>query len=58
MLNFIFLGKDQELVSQPHFMYNFSKKCFSSYILLTDRFIVWLSVPLEILDNMCIAIVY
>ena len=38
MLDFNFSEKGLGLVSPPHFVYDFSKKkCFSSYILLTDQ---------------------
>ena len=34
--NFDFLEKGLGIVSPSHFVYEFSKKCFSCYILLTD----------------------
>ena len=37
MLNFDFLEKGLGIVSLPHFVYDFSKKCFSCYIVLTDQ---------------------
>ena len=37
MLNFDFLEKGLGTVSGPHFMYDFSRKCFPCYILLTDQ---------------------
>ena len=38
MLNFDFLEKVLEIVSQPHFAaYDFQEKCFSSYSLLTGQ---------------------
>ena len=37
MLNFDFLEVDLGIVSPPHFGYDFSKKCFSCYVLLTDQ---------------------
>ena len=37
MLNFNFSEKGLGLVSQPHFVYDFSRKCFSCYILLPDQ---------------------
>ena len=39
MLNFEFLEKGLGIVSPTHFLYDFSKekKCFSVYILLTDK---------------------
>ena len=33
----IFAEKGPGLVSPPHFMYDFSKNCFQSYILLADQ---------------------
>ena len=36
MLNFDFLEKGQGIVSLPHFVYDFSRKMFSYYTLLTD----------------------
>ena len=58
MLNLEFLEKSLGVASLPHFVYNFSRKMF-----LMLRFINWpnftvcLSLHLEILGNMCIAIV-
>ena len=37
MFSFNFSGKGLGLASQPHFMHDFSKKCFSCYILLTNQ---------------------
>ena len=37
MFRFNFFGKGLGLASQPHFMHDFSKKCFSCYILLTNQ---------------------
>ena len=37
MLNVDFLENGQGIVSPPHFMHDFSKKCFSCYTLLTDQ---------------------
>ena len=37
MLNFSFSEKGLGLVSPPHFVYGFSRKCFSCYILLTNQ---------------------
>ena len=37
MLNFDFLDKGLGIVSSAHFVYDFSKKCSSCYILLTDQ---------------------
>ena len=36
MLNFDFLENDQGIVSPPHFMYDFLRKFFLMYILLTE----------------------
>ena len=58
MLNFNFSEKGLGLVSPLHFVYDFSRKLF----LMLDsidgpNLIVWLPLLLEILGNMCIAIV-
>ena len=37
MLNFDFLDKGQGIVSPAHFVYDFSTKCSSCYILLTEQ---------------------
>ena len=37
MLNINFSENGLGLVFLPHFVYDFSKKCFSCYILLTDQ---------------------
>ena len=37
MLNFDFIEKELEIVSLPPFVYDFSRKIFSSYILLNDQ---------------------
>ena len=37
MLNFGFLDKGLGIVSLAHFVYDFSKKCSSCYVLLTDQ---------------------
>ena len=37
MLNFFFPEKGLGVVSPPHFVYGFSMKIFSCYILLTDQ---------------------
>ena len=58
MLNFSFLGKGLGKVSTPHFVYDFSTKMFLIlYSVNWPNFIVWLPLLLEILGNMCIAIV-
>ena len=36
MLNFEFLEKSLELVSPPHFVYDFLEKYFSCHILVTE----------------------
>ena len=61
MLNFNFLEKGLRLVSSSHFVYGFSRKMFRilySIEIITINFIVWLLLLLEILENMCITIVY
>ena len=59
MLNFDFLGKGLGIVSQVHFVYDFSTKIFLMlYSINWSNVIVWLSLLLEILGNICIAIVY
>ena len=55
MLNFDFLDMGLGILSQPHFVYDFSKRCFLCYILSTDQ--ISLSDCLETLGNMCIAII-
>ena len=58
MLNFDFLEKSLGLVSPPHFEYDFSRKIFLIlYSINWPNFTVLLSLLLEILGNMCIAIV-
>ena len=37
MLNYDYLEKGLGMVSPSHFAYDFSKKCFLCYILLTDQ---------------------
>ena len=37
MLSFEYLEKGSGLVSPPNFLYDFSRKCFSVYILLTGQ---------------------
>ena len=56
MLNVGLLVKGLEIVFPPHFVYDFSRKMFSCYILLTERFLLPDLLP-EILGNMCTAIV-
>ena len=58
MFNFDFVEKGLRLVSQPHLVYDFSKKMFPMlYSINRANFIVWLSLLLEILGNKYIAIV-
>ena len=58
MLNFDFLGKGLGIVSPAHFVYDFSTKMFLMlYFINRPNFILWLPLLLEILGNMCIAIV-
>ena len=58
MTNFDFLNKGLGTVSPAHFVYDFSTKKFHK-LYSTDRpnFIPWLPLLLEILGNMCTAIV-
>ena len=58
MLNFDFLDKGLRIVSPAHFVYDFSTKMFLMlYSMNYPNFIAWLPLLLEILSNMCIAIV-
>ena len=43
-LNFDILEKGLRIVPPPHYVYDFSIKCFSCYILLTDQ-ISWYNCP-------------
>ena len=59
MVNFNFLEKGLETISPPHFVHDFARKMFLMlYSIKWSNFIVWLSLLLEILGNMCIAIAY
>ena len=59
LLNFGVLKMDLEIVSPPHFLYDFSRKMFLVlYSFNWPKFIAWLRFFLEILVNICIAIVY
>ena len=58
MLNFDFLDKGLGIVSPAHFVYDFSTKMFLVlYSINWPNFIAWLPLLLEILGNMCVAIV-
>ena len=58
MLNLDFLDKGLGIVSPVYFVYDFSTKMFlMSYSINPSKCIVWLPLLLEILGNMCIAIV-
>ena len=58
MLNFDFLDQSLVVNSPAHFVYNFSTKMFLMlYSINWPNFIAWLLLLLEILGNMCIAIV-
>ena len=58
MLNFDFLEKGLGIVSPQHFVYDVSRKMFLIlYSINWPNFLVWLSLLLEILGNICIAIV-
>ena len=58
MCNFDFVGKGPRIVSLSRFVYDFSTKMFLTlYSINLQNFIIWLSLLLEILGNMCIAII-
>ena len=58
MLSFDFLEKGLRIVSPPLFVYDFSRKMFLVLCFINwSNFIAWLPLLLEILINMCIAIV-
>ena len=58
MLNFDILDKGLGIISPAHFVHDFSTKMFLMlYCIKRPNFIVWLPLLLEILDNVCIAIV-
>ena len=58
MVNFDFLDKGLAIVSLAYFAYDFSTKMFLMlYSINWPNFIPWLPLLLEILGNMCIAIV-
>ena len=63
MLNFNFSEKGLGLLSPPYFVYDFSKKCFSCYILLTDQISLsdclyfsrnWAIRVLQLIDNQAV----
>ena len=55
---FRFFKKFQGLVSQPHFVSDFSKKIFLRlYYINWRNIIAWLPLLLQMLGNMCIAII-
>ena len=57
MLNFDFLDNGLGIVFPAHFVYDFSiQMFFTLYSINRPDFIVWLSLLLEILGNMCFAI--
>ena len=59
MLNFNFFKKGLGIVFPQGFMYDCSRKMFLMiYSINWLKFIIWLSLLLEILGNMCIAIVF
>ena len=57
ILNLDILDKGLGIVSPAHFAYDFSTKMFLLYSINWPNFIAWLPLLLEILGNMCIAIV-
>ena len=59
MFNFDFLDKGLGIVALACFVYDFSTKMFFMlYSINWPNFIAWLPLLREILDNMCIAIVF
>ena len=59
MLNFDILERDLGIVSPQYFVYDFSRKIFIVLFSINwPDFCAWLALLLEILSNMCIAIVY
>ena len=59
MLNFDFLHKEQEIVSPPYFVYNFSTKMFLLlYSINWPNFTAWLPLLLDILGKRSVAIVF
>ena len=58
MLSFDFLDKGLGIAFPAYFVYDFSTKMFLMlYSINWPNFIAWLPLLLEILDNMCIAVV-
>ena len=58
MLNFDFLDKGLGVFSPAHFVYDFSTKMFVMlYSISWPNLISWMSLVLDILGKMCIAIV-
>ena len=59
ILNFDFLKIDLAIVSPPYFVYDSSRKMFLKlYSINWPNFITWLPLLLEILFEMCIAIIF
>ena len=61
MINFDFIEKSLEIVSAPYFLYDFSTETFLMLYSINfqrSNFIVGLSLRIEILGKMCIAVVY
>ena len=58
MLNFVLLEKGLGIASQPHFVYDSSRKMFLTlYSINCPNFIARLPLLLEILVNVCVEIV-
>ena len=58
MLSFDFLDKGLGIISPAYFVYDFLTKMFLMlYSINSPNFIAWLPLLLEILANMCVAIV-
>ena len=57
MLSFDILDEGLGIVSSTQFMYDFSTEMFMLHSINSLNFIVWLPLRLEVLGNVCIAIV-
>ena len=58
MLNFELFKKGLRIVSPPYFVYHSSRKMFLKLCSINwPNFIAWLHLLLEILVNMCVAII-
>ena len=58
-LNFGFLEKSLGIASPPHFVYNFSRKVILMLNFINwPSFLIWFPLLLQILGNVCIAIIF